>query len=200
MTAGADSLADLVLRHRDSPSPVLHNRVALLRLLDEAGSKALSADLTRHAQPWEMRAAANRTWEMVPDEPGLYMFVWRPFFRFEVTGGRNVDLEQVLYLGQAGAGKYRQATLRSRYKSGYSRYFPGDPARLWEEREVVQRHGRLQRYLALRPLEFWFTVIEDREQIALLEDRLLQLLNPLINRDRRPKLVRGPAQPAFARD
>ena len=147
-----------------------------------------------------MLTPTKRTWEMIPDEPGLYMFVWRPYFRFDVAAGRNIDLEQVLYLGQAGAGKYKQATLRSRYKSGYSKYFPGDPARLWEEHEVIQRHGRLQRYLALRPLEFWFTVIQDRDQIALLEDRLLQLLNPPINQDRRPKLVRGNARPAFARD
>lgn len=195
-----DTLADLVLRHRDSPSPVLHNHLALLRLLDEAGSKALSADLSRDAQPWEMRVATKRTWEMVPDEPGLYMFVWRPFFRFEVTEGGNVGLERVLYLGQAGAGQYRQATLRSRYKSGYSKYFPGDPAQLWDEREVIQRNARLERYLTLRPLEFWFTVVQNREQIGLLEDRLIQMLNPPINRDRRPKLVRGRAQPAFARD
>lgn len=200
MTAPVESLPDLVLRHRDSPSPVLHTRLALLRLLDKAGSCALRDDLSRHAQPWERLVATKRTWEMVPAEPGLYMFVWRPFFQFEVADGLDLDLEQVLYLGQAGAGKYRAATLRSRYKSGYSRYFPGNPALLWDEREVIQRHARLERYLALQPLEFWFTVVQDREKIGLLEDRLIQMLNPPVNRDRRPRLVRGPARPAFKRD
>jgi hypothetical protein len=193
-----EALGELVRQYRDSPSPVLPNQLALLRLLDKAGCETLRGDLQRHGLPWEVRMATQRTWEMIPDQPGLYMFVWRPWFRFDVAEEqRPIDLVQVLYVGQAGSGKYRQATLRSRYKTGYSKYFPSDPARLWEEREVLRRNDRLERYLSLQPLEYWFTVIEAREQIGLLEDRLLQMLNPVINRDRRPKLVRGAAQPAF---
>jgi hypothetical protein len=193
-------LSELILRHRDSPSPALPMQLPLLRLLDRPGCQMLRDDLAKHGQPWEMRTPAKRTWEMIPDKPGLYMFVWRPWFRFEVAAGRTLDLEQVLYLGQAGAGQYRQATLRGRYKSGYSKYFPGDPARLWDQRDIIQRHDRLESYLTLQPLEYWFTVIEDREEIALLEDRLLQMLNPPINRDRRPKLIRGASRPAFAQN
>ena len=198
MTGGAAQLSDLVLRHRDSPSPVLRNEMPLLRLLDKAGCQMLSQDLSAHG-PWEVRKAGRQTWEMIPDEPGLYMFVWRPWFRFDVSGGRPVDLEQVLYAGMAGAGKYAQSTLRSRYKSGYAKYFPGDPELLWEPSEVIMRNDRLERFLSLEPLEYWFTVISDRGQIGLLEDRLLQLLNPLINQDRIPKLVRKPSRPAFTR-
>lgn len=194
------SIAALVTRHRDSPSPTLPMQLPLLRLLDQAGCKLLRDDLAEHGHPWELLTPSKRSWELIPDQPGLYMFVWRPWFRFDVAAGRTIELEQILYLGQAGAGQHRQATLRSRYKSGYSKYFPGDPARLWDDREIIQRHDKLERYLTLRPLEYWFTVIEDREEIAHLEDRLIQLLNPPINRDRRPKLIRGAARPAFAQN
>jgi hypothetical protein len=159
----------------------------------------LQGDLQRHATPWEAHKATERLWEMLPDEPGLYMFVWRPSFRFDVAENRCPgDLYQVLYIGQAGAGKDLRTTLKNRYKN-YRRYLKANPAMLWEPDEPVTRPKRLERYLNLRPLEYWYAVVEDRNQIALLEDRLMQLLNPPLNRVRGPKLRLGAAQSAFSR-
>ena len=194
-----DEIAELVLRHRDSDSPVIEVEWALLRLLDKNHCSMLEKDLGTRACPWEVHLATERLWEMLPSKPGLYMFVWRPPFRFEVAEGRRPgDVHQVLYIGQAGAGDGATTTLRERYKS-YSRYLRGSPERLWGQGEPITRPKRLERYLTLRPLEYWFAVVEDRGQIALLEDRLLQLLNPPVNRERRPKLIARTPRPAFSR-
>lgn len=194
-----NEIAELCTRYRDSASPTLRVDWALLRLLDRHHCTMIEKDLAKHATPWEVYTAKERLWEMLPDKPGLYMFVWRPPFQFDVGEDRRPgDLYQVLYVGQAGAGKQQNSTLRQRYKN-YSRHLRASPAQLWDHDEPIVRSKRLDRYLTLRPLEYWYTVVEDRSEIALLEDRLLQLLNPPINRDRRPKLVSRPARPAFAR-
>lgn len=194
-----DELARLVVRYRDSPSPMLQVEWALLRLLDATHCSMLQNDLHEHASQWEVCAATGDLWKMLPDRPGLYMFVWRPPFGFQVAEGRRSgDLYQVLYVGQAGAGHGTTSTLRDRYKT-YTRHIGGSADLLWQRDEPISRASRLDRYLKLRPLEYWFTVVEDRAQIKLLEDRLLQLLNPPVNRDRRPRLVRGEPRPAFPR-
>ena len=200
MTTAPEDLEALILRHRDSPSPYLGIDWALLRMLDRRGCQSLRDDLEKVSDAWEVRTATASTSDMIPDEPGLYMFVWRPWFRFKVAeSSRPGDLAEILYVGLAGAGKYAQATLKSRYHTGYRKYFPGNPAALWNQTEPTQRHGRLERYLSVTPLEYWFLVVKDRDQISLLEDRLIQLLNPPINRSRIPKVVRGTTQPAFTR-
>lgn len=202
-----DDLTRLVHRHRDEPSPVLHTEWPILRLLDRPGSKTLAEDLRVTAEPWESKEATERLWEILPDSPGLYMFVWRPWFRFNVADTLNVDdskpdsVSQILYIGQAGASDGTGgSTLKQRYKS-YSKHIRGDPRELWAPGLPMTR-PQLSRYLALRPLEYWFTVVEDRREIKALETRLLSIFNPPMNKNELPKIkskFKSP-QSAFSQD
>lgn len=202
-----DTLSDAVHRHRDEPSPVLPVEWPLVRLLDVAGSQTLVDDLRRWGQPWEIYEATEDLWEMLPDSPGLYMFVWRPWFRFTIAetsaaaGARRPNsLSQILYVGQAGASvDAGGSTLRQRYKS-YRRYIRADPDDLWTTAHATTR-PQLSRYLALRPLEYWFSVIEDRTEIKRLESRMLAIFNPPMNKNELPRIKSHfrPPQPAFTK-
>lgn len=135
------------------------------------------------------------------------MFVWRPWFRFRVAETpqgappeRPESVSQILYIGQAGAyGDDTGGTLRERYKS-YRRHLRADASCLWQSSSLSTRH-HLMRYLTLRPLEYWFTTVDDRSQIKSLETRLLAMFNPPMNRQEKPRLLaRASApQPAFGR-
>lgn len=193
-----DPLEKLVTRHQDAPSPRLTHDWALLRLLDQRHCQALQSDLQVEASPWEVHDDVNEhLWEVLPDQPGLYLFVWRPPFRFVVEGDRRPgDVSQVLYVGQTGSGNGKAQTLRDRFKA-YRRHLSSDPSSLWEGTTATTRTSLLDRYLTLRPLEFWFTVVPDRSHIGPLEDRLIKLLTPPCNSQLLPKLVALPARPAF---
>lgn len=177
-----------------------------MRFLDAAGSRTLAEDLCSFGSAWETYEATERLWEMLPESPGLYMFVWRPWFQFrlaETTAAagppKPSSVSQILYIGQAGASEESSgSTLKQRYK-GYSRYIRADPRVLWTPTLRMTR-PELSRYLTLRPLEYWFTVINERAEIKGLESRLIALFNPPMNQRERPKIkshFRTP-QPAFA--
>ena len=204
MTRGptlTDELEHLIHRHRDEESPTLSVDWALLRLLDRAGTGALCQDLTDLGDGWEVCEATERLWENLPDQPGLYMFVWRPWFRFtmmETAAGvppMPDSTSQILYIGQAGSSIYETGnTLKIRYKS-YRRFIRSEPSRLWAPTLRISRPTRLE-YLALRPLEYWFTVVEDRSAIKSLEARLLNMFNPPLNQAGLPKTIGARAKPA----
>lgn len=194
------TIDDLVVRYRDEPSPTLPAEWPLLRLLDQRSSELLLGDLKREGQSWEVQKATEHAWETTPDERGLYMFVWRAHFSFDVADQRRPgDLAQVLYVGKAGAldnGQPSSGTLKSRYRD-YVKHIRSDPAELWRPLTSRTRSAMLSRYLTLRPLEHWYSVIPDHRQIPLLEDRLIKLIAPPCNRQRLPNLVAGPPAPAF---
>jgi hypothetical protein len=186
-----EQLDRLISRHRDKPSPTLSVEWALLRLLDGNGTNVLTQDLEDLCDPWEVFDATASLTDMLPDKPGLYMFVWRPLFRFSLAevspeaGPQKPDsVSQILYIGQAGDNSSH--TLRNRYKS-YRNYLTADPSSLWDSAGRFSR-SELMRYLTLRPLEYWFTVIEDRSEIKGLEQRLLAMFNPPMNKIDIPKI------------
>lgn len=202
MFAYMTDLSALIFQHRDASSPVLGVDWALLRLLDQVGSEQLCEDLRNAGQPWEIMTATERAWEAIPDEPGLYLFVWRPWFAFDVAyAQRDGELRQVLYVGKAGAddaGNRTSGGLKQRYRS-YVKHLRTEPDALWSRTEPRTRVQMLDRYLCLRPMEYWFKVIPRHEQVPMLEDRLIKMLNPPCNRQRVPRIVArlGPAMPAF---
>lgn len=198
-------LQSLVLRHRDAPSPTLPIDWALLRLLDKNHCDQLAADL-RVAAPggWEVHPAGETLERVLPDEPGLYMFVWRPWIRFELDPSGTQQLLQILYVGLAGAKRFEgdpnSNTIKSRFK-GYKTYLRADPKNLWSRFEPQSREQTLSRYLTLRPLEYWFATITDADLLESLEDRLIKTLNPPCNTTASPQLMvtAGPEGPAFSR-
>jgi hypothetical protein len=200
MFAHMTDLSTLTVRYRDADSPVLGVEWALLRLLDKVGCEQLRKDLRSDGQPWEMMMATERAWEAIPDEPGLYAFVWRPWFAFDLANSRR-DLHQVLYVGKAGVDDSQKRTaggLRQRYRS-YVKHLRSQPDALWSRTEPRTRTQLLDRYLCLQPLEYWYTVIPSYEQVPALEDRLIKMLNPPCNKQRTPKITArlGPPVPAF---
>ncbi|WCO66239.1 hypothetical protein PO878_17190 [Iamia majanohamensis] len=189
------TFADLVAANRDRPSPMLDSSWALQRLLDPEVSHLVRA-LEAHCGEWEVHQATQRLWQALPEQPGIYMFVWRPEFRFHLAGqGRCDALHQILYVGRSG-GANSSRTLRDRYRD-YLKFLSGSPERIWEAEGVSTRSSRLKRYLPLRPLEFWFSVVEDPFQVAPLEDRLIKVLNPPLNDSLTPKGRPKSPEPAF---
>ena len=190
-------LAAALAENRDRDSPTLSLDVPLLRLVDPRQCSHMTEKMAKIASEWEVQTATERLWEARPKQPGVYMFVWRPALRFAVSPATAAQtktmpavmpdsLSYVLYVGQTGAGG-GSGTFYQRYKS-YTTYVAGDPARLWEEPPVVTRQSRLARFLTLRPLEFWYAIVDDAGEIDWLEDQLMKLLNPPLNGPKSPKV------------
>ncbi|WP_405848588.1 hypothetical protein OG211_14805 [Streptomyces niveus] len=158
-------------------------------MLDAESCEQLAEDLVEFASPWEIHRATEDLAPALPDEPGLYMFVWRPAFQFNV-GSKSLhgSFPQLLYIGQAGASHTDYGnTIRQRYKD-YRRFLRGNPESLWTETEPTNRDQRLARYLPLQPMEFWCSTVKERNRIEGLEKRLIRLYNPPLNDRGRPKL------------
>jgi hypothetical protein len=161
---------------------------------------SLNEILKQGGRQWERRMATANLWQQLPNSPGLYMFLWLPGLEFLVADGTGPvpwRFPCVLYVGEAGAGQSKN-TLRGRYKGEYSKLVDGDPEQLWTSRprERRSRAELLKHYLTLFPLEYWFLEIDDPSQVAPLERRLLQLLNPPLVQQNRAQLV-GKPEPAF---
>jgi len=195
-----DPFARHVLRQRDQDSPALTVEWGLLRMLDQPACTNLQEELKLLAQPWEIRKATKTLDKDLPETPGLYMFVWRPVFSFDVADESiSGSLFQVLYVGMAGAATKKNSgkgNLRQRYRD-YKKYINEDLTAIWKNTPAGTRHERMMRYLALHPLEYWFTTVEEKEEIPLLEDRLIKLLNPPLNLIGKPRLRTGSPRPAF---
>jgi hypothetical protein len=176
-----------VIRHRAEASPALDLQLGIAMMLDIPAHKVLQDDLAGHASPWERAIAVESLADSLPDEPGLYMFVWRPAIRLNMADESQGSFHQVLYIGQAGGAGQRGNTLRNRFKD-YKKHLRGNPERLWTEEPPTARADRLTYYLSLRPLEFWFATVEDRSMIQNLENRLINLYNPPLNNRSRPRL------------
>ncbi|MEV1046059.1 hypothetical protein [Streptomyces sp. NPDC049916] len=176
-----------VIRHRAEVGPSLDIQLGIAPMLDVPAHRVLQDDLEEHPSLWEHALAVESLGDALPDEAGLYMFVWRPSISLAMADDTRSSFHQVLYIGQAGGSGQRGNTLRNRYKD-YKKHLRGNPEHLWTEEPPTTRVGRLTHYLALRPLEFWFATVEDRAKIKNLEARLITLYNPPLNNQNRPKL------------
>ena len=187
--SSAHPLSRIAQRYREEDSPALQVQVGLTRMLDIDGCRQLDADLQEFAGAWEIHTATDDLAPALPDEAGLYMFVWRPAFQFRTSGIPGFgSFPKMLYIGQAGASRDDQGnTIRQRYKD-YRRFLRGDPESLWTADEPTNRSQRLSLYLTLQPLEFWCATVKERSRIELLEKSLIRLFNPPVNDRGRPKL------------
>ncbi|MEZ0071636.1 hypothetical protein ABH927_000971 [Planotetraspora sp. GP83] len=188
-----------VIRHSIESSPALEIQLGIAPMLDVPAHRVLQDDLRVEASPWEVQVAVASLTDILPEQPGLYMFVWRPSIRLAMADNSQASFHQVLYIGQAGGAGQRGNTIRNRFKD-YRRHLRGDPEALWTQEPPTTRSARLTHYLALRPLEFWFATVEDRSKIKNLESRLINLYNPPLNSQNRPRLrarVSTTARPAL---
>ncbi|RPK63409.1 hypothetical protein EES43_11590 [Streptomyces sp. ADI96-02] len=185
--ATPDTVARAVIRHRLDASPALEIQLGITPMLDLPAHQLLQGDLKRLASPWEKLTAVESIVDSIPDEPGLYMFVWRPTIKLSMADGSEGGFHHVLYIGHAGGAGQLGNTLRNRFRD-YRKHLRGNPEDLWTREPPTSRAGRLTYYLALHPLEFWFATVDDRSKIKNLEDRLIHLYNPPINTQGGPKL------------
>lgn len=194
VTARNNPLADALVEHRDDPTPFLDLQLPLLKLLDVAYCKSVNKKLRDVAGEWEVMLATQHAADRLPAEPGLYMFVWRPALRFQ-SRAKPDSFAYILYVGKAGAEK-SDSTIKKRYRE-YTRYLAGEPDLLWREPLVRDRRNKFGRYLKLEPLELWYTVIPDRQEVSRLERQLVHMLNPPLNDQMTPKGRLTAPQPAF---
>lgn len=130
------------------------------------------------------------------------MFVWRPWLDFTLDPNGVQQLLQILYVGLAGARRFKgdpnSSTIKARFK-GYKKFFRAEPKNLWSRFEPQGREQTLSRFLALRPLEYWFATVTDPDTLESLEDRLIKTLNPPCNVSAKPLMMTmaGAEQPAF---
>ncbi|MFN2505376.1 MAG: hypothetical protein ABR540_14325 [Acidimicrobiales bacterium] len=196
MTARHKTLADVLAEQRDEPTPFLDLQLPLLRLLDVPYCESVNKKLVEVAGEWEVMVATERAADRLPAEPGLYMFVWRPPLRFK-SPAKPDSFAYILYVGKAGA-EQSDSTIKKRYRE-YARYLAGEPDLLWREPLVRDRRNLFGRYLKLEPLELWYTVIPDRQEVSRLEKQLVHMLNPPLNDQLTPKVRLTTPQPAFRR-
>lgn len=191
-----EELSRLSARHREDDSPALMILAGLTRMLDTEAHKVLEDDLKLMTKPWEVYDTRTNFDQQIPDDPGLYMFVWRPGPRHQVaspTGSLGEGtFPYILYIGQAGGTQrkgvvHSSNTLRNRFKD-YRKHLNGDAENLWTKEEPRERAARLSHFLPLGPLEFWCSVVQERSRIASLEKRLIRLYNPPLNDQHRPRL------------
>jgi hypothetical protein len=196
MNVVQDPLAKAIALNKDEAIATLLFRPPFQLLLDIEHCRAWESELRAHCARWEVRQATADLWQSLPSCAGLYMFVWRPAFNFS-TAAPETDqaFGWILYIGETGAGDSK-ATFKSRYKGEYRKLLGGDPRELFQQDLPAGRLGRLQRYLTLRPLEFWFAEIEDRDQISILEKQLIRSFSPPLN-DKHSLLRKVSQEPAF---
>lgn len=193
---GTQIVRDVLARHREKPSIGLDIALPINWQMDVDLARVLKRDLEAGGHAWEVRRVTPSLGDMLPSKCGLYMFVFRSHLTMPMADGAEHRPSWVLYVGRAGNVESAR-TLKDRYKSEYAKYVCKDPECLWSESPVLSRAEALKRYLCIWPLEYWFLVMDDRATIALLEDRLIKLFAPPLNRNGRLRVRTGPPRPAF---
>ena len=150
-----------------------------IRFLQDKGfCKTLEKDLKNFGTNWEKRIATKNLSDLLPDYPGLYMFVWKNTeISFVVDTDKSENFNWCLYIGQAGANQ-SQNTIKSRYKNEYASYIDSPPDGFWDDAHKNDRKSRIQLLLSLCKLEFWFLTVADRSKIESLESRLIRAFRP----------------------
>jgi len=186
--------------HKFREEPITHPldfRPSIERFLDLALCCSLSACFHRESK-WERSLAVASLAPSLPDERGVYMFVWRPPLVLPFETGGPEQPWWVLYVGRAGSEFADQDTIRSRYMNEYRHIVGGDVTRLWDKKPAVERNERLARYLTLRPLEYWFLLLSRPADVHILERKLIRMFSPPLNRQLvGPRLRLGTPVPAF---
>jgi hypothetical protein len=188
----------LLHKFRDEPATSLLFQPAIELLIDDEFCKGVDKAIHDAGVKWERRTAVDGLGDSLPDERGLYMFVWRPqlMFRFDSMPATE-RLSWTLYIGKAGTEEGTQDTIRNRYRSEYRKYVGKDASCLWDQTTPVDREQRLARFLTLRPLEYWFLTMRNVRDILILERKLIRLLRPPLNQQHGVKIRPGKTIPAF---
>lgn len=189
----------LICKHRDEPACTLDFRPCIPKLIDSQLCRNLDRLMRQHGPKWERLTAVQTLHTSLPSTTGVYMFVWRPEIEFHVDPGVKERISWIIYIGKAGIEGGTHDTIKSRYRSEYSKYVGRDASGLWRREAVKTREEKLSRFLTLRPLEYWFLPLEDAcvHEIALIERQLIRLFCPPLNKHYGASLRSGKREPAF---
>jgi hypothetical protein len=183
MTLSESEFQQVILRYRDEPIPGVFFSPAFERFLDHSYVRSLQEEFRGNKFKWERRVAVPALAGQLPRERGIYMFVWSPgpVFEFAANDDRQ-EISWILYIGKAGVEGGESDTFQDRYRKAYQKHLGGDPSGLWAgDASGEGREFRLQRFLSLRPLEYWFLPVLDIKYIPVLERRLIRLFRPPLN-------------------
>lgn len=181
------ALKNAILSNLSERSPSLVFEIAPDRLINKDYCENLSNEVFSKLD-WEVLTASPTTFERIPETSGLYMFVWKPYFKIKNNMGK-FDLRYILYVGKADA---TTSNLKTRYKKEYSDYVKQQPDTIWSKSDIDNRDKRLRKYLNLWELEYWFCSItnsEDINKIDKFERDLIETLSPPINYQYKPKEI-----------
>ncbi|HCX01853.1 MAG TPA: hypothetical protein DHO02_05570 [Syntrophaceae bacterium] len=174
-----NTLKKAILDNFGARSPSIVFEIPPDRLVNKEYSENLSREVFTNFE-WEVFIASRDIVGRIPETPGLYMFVWKPYLTLKNISG-NVDLRYILYVGKANS---HTSNLRTRFRIDYFDVIKQHPHLLWDKVDVENREDRLRKYLNLWEIEYWFCSITnalDVEKIEKLEVELISTLNPLIN-------------------
>ena len=192
---GIQLIRDTLARHREHPSIGLDITFPIYWQMDADLGKIVGNDLGEHGS-WEIMRATPSLGDRIPARTGLYMFVFRSHLSLALPNGATHRPTWVLYVGRAGSAD-SQRTLKDRYRGEYCKYVAGDPEQLWLADSDRTRASTLKKYLSIWPLEYWYLIVDDRAKVPLLEDRLIKLFSPPLNRLGRLRVATGEPKPAF---
>ncbi len=182
------NLKSALALHRNEPCTVLSFDLRVDHLIDSSHCSEVEKKIDELGGIWETRKATRSLWQQLPNVYGLYMFVWCPKLRMPTTD-KHIDFKWILYVGEAGADSSSN-TIKERYRAEYSRYVGGNAELLWQVEQPKNRSERLERFLILEPMEFWFLELTDTTRIKWMEKRLQRLLSPPLNRSFGPRITR----------
>jgi hypothetical protein len=129
---------------------------------------------------WHKARATEDLGQLIPEDPGLYMFIWAPNFRFRREDDKVLRPRHIVYIGQAGHNS--QGTLRARYQQEYAKLVHSNPNIHWEQMEPDKtRESRVGRHLNLFPLEYWWLPCHQTSMLGFLEAELINLFHPPAN-------------------
>lgn len=189
-------LKKALLEHAERVIPPLEWGMDVRLTLDEDRLSTLSEAISQNGTKWEKLQANRSALKLIPDRPGLYMFVWRLQVSLHTASEGTYQFRKVLYVGKAGPGG--ASTIRKRFSAEYLRHIEGDPSALWTTK-FQTRHDRLSKLLLLQGLELWHCCSRgDEAHLQNWENDLIKVFSPpgnIINRSPRAKL--GKARTAF---
>ena len=196
----------VLYRQHDGQTPSLSLTLPVDPLCDTESCHLLSERLRATQALWERQIASKAIANVLPNHPGLYMFVWRPMLSFYLasakyphdgaaagTGATAVERPfYVLYVGKAGDNS--SGTIRSRFKAEYGKLIGADASLIWKG-GAATRGEKLAKWLNLWPLEFWYLQLSSDADISGLESLLIRALSPPCNNQLKARVKQS--QPAF---
>lgn len=189
----------LIHKHRDELASMLEFCPRIEKLVDTEHCSQIQNFLHGFGAKWERRPAQRALGESLPNEQGLYMFVWTPKFEFQFDTGKSDPIHWIVYVGKAGIVDGKCDTIKSRFQSEYKYYVGCDSAALWDSTPTENREQRLKKYLNLWPLNFWYMPLGGVpvKDIELAERQLIRLFNPPLNVTHTRRLRPSKSEPAF---